>query len=69
MSESNIDFMIQPQLKFSQDESGLEYIEIENRLATAKIALPVSYTHLALQAWWVKRPLMLWQKSIVGAMP
>ena len=39
MSESNIDFMIQPQLKFSQDESGLEYIEIENRLATAKIAL------------------------------
>ena len=39
MSESNINFMIQPQLKFSQDESGLEYIEIENRLATAKIAL------------------------------
>ncbi|HOY70497.1 MAG TPA: D-hexose-6-phosphate mutarotase [Methylotenera sp.] len=39
MSESNIDFMIQPQLQFSQDENGLEYIEINNPLATAKIAL------------------------------
>lgn len=38
MSESNIDFMIQPQLQFTQDENGLEYIEINNTLATAKIA-------------------------------
>ena len=39
MSESNIDFMIQPQMQFTQDENGLEYIEINNPLATAKIAL------------------------------
>jgi glucose-6-phosphate 1-epimerase len=36
---SDIDFPIQPQLTFSTDENGLEYIEINNDLAVAKIAL------------------------------
>jgi glucose-6-phosphate 1-epimerase len=35
----DIDFSIQPQLTFSSDENGLEYIEINNDLAIAKIAL------------------------------
>ena len=34
-----VDFKIKPQLKVTQDENGLEYIEIENNLAVAKIAL------------------------------
>ena len=33
------DFTIEPQLNITQDENGLEYIEINNDLATAKIAL------------------------------
>ena len=33
------DFSLKPELKFSKDEQGLEFIEIDNSLATAKIAL------------------------------
>lgn len=36
---TGIDFPIHPQLTITQDENGLEYIEIDNDLATAKIAL------------------------------
>ncbi|MGZ8257825.1 MAG: D-hexose-6-phosphate mutarotase [Methylotenera sp.] len=36
---NNIDFSIQPHLEFITDANGLEYIEINNSLATAKIAL------------------------------
>ena len=33
---SDSDFTIEPQLNITQDENGLEYIEINNDLATAK---------------------------------
>ena len=36
---TNSKFAIEPQLSITQDENGLEYIEIDNALATAKIAL------------------------------
>ncbi len=36
---SDNDFKIEPQLNITQDENSLEYIEISNDLATAKIAL------------------------------
>jgi glucose-6-phosphate 1-epimerase len=38
-SIAGVDFPIQPQLSIAKDENGLEYIEIDNDLATAKIAL------------------------------
>lgn len=33
------DFSLKPELKFTEDEQGLKFIEIDNALATAKIAL------------------------------
>ena len=42
MMQNNVigsDFTIEPHLTITQDENGLDYIEIDNDLATAKIAL------------------------------
>ncbi|MGB2832562.1 MAG: D-hexose-6-phosphate mutarotase [Methylotenera sp.] len=61
MSESSIDFMVQPQLQFTQDESGLEYIEIDNPLATAKIALQGGHV-MAWQPKSQEQPV-LWLSS------
>lgn len=56
-----IDFAIQPQLKFITDENGLEFIEIDNSLATAKIALQGAH----LKHWQPKseKHPVLWLSS------
>jgi glucose-6-phosphate 1-epimerase len=39
-------FKLEPELKFSKDEQGLEFIEIDNQLAVAKIALQGAHVML-----------------------
>ncbi len=56
-----VDFKIKPQLKTTQDENGLEYIEIDNNLATAKIALQGAHI-ISWQPKTEKQPV-LWLSS------
>jgi glucose-6-phosphate 1-epimerase len=56
-----VDFQIKPQLKLTQDENGLEYIEIDNQLATAKIALQGAHI-ISWQPKTEKHPV-LWVSS------
>ena len=56
-----VDFKIKPQLKVIQDENGLEYIEIDNNLATAKIALQGAHI-ISWQPKVEKHPV-LWLSS------
>jgi glucose-6-phosphate 1-epimerase len=56
-----VDFKIKPQLKVTQDENGLEYIEIDNNVATAKIALQGAHV-ISWQPKAEKHPV-LWVSS------
>lgn len=55
------DITIQPHVQFAKDENGLEYIEVNNRLATAKIALQGAHI-MRWQPKTQKYPV-LWQSS------
>ena len=70
------EFTIQPQLKFITDENGQEYIEINNDLAIAKIALqgghimtwqPKAQTHPVL--WLSSNARQDTGRSIRGGVP
>ena len=73
---TGINFPIHPQLTFIQDENGLEYIEIDNDLATAKIALqgghiiswqPKEQDHPVL--WLASNARLQKGRSIRGGVP
>ena len=55
------DITIEPHVQFIKDENGLEYIEINNTLATAKIALQGAH----IMRWQPKtqKHTVLWQSS------
>ena len=50
------DFAFKPELKFTEDSHGLQFIEIDNTLATAKIALQGAH-------------VMQWQPKSPGNLP
>ena len=70
------DFSLKPELKFTEDEQGLKFIEIDNALATAKIALqgahvmqwqPKSAAHPVL--WLSSQARYVKGRSIRGGVP
>ena len=70
------DFSLKPALKFTEDAQGLKFIEIDNALATAKIALqgahimqwqPKSAAHPVL--WLSSQARNVKGRSIRGGVP